>query len=228
MPKLKLTVVAALSVATLSLTLVSGAAHAVPWTFTTAGTITAGIDGLGEFGAVNHDLSGLSYTMSMTLDPDAYTRRENSEHHLHYDGNLRGQAIQIVTINGVSQRYVMDDQSVGESYLYAAPWYTQASQSIKGVMANGYELSSEQSVWSYERFFALPATEQAFAYKALASDGGFASLQIDVNGARTHFTSDVLTFVSISNLNAIPEPAPLALFTLGLCALGAARRRARG
>ncbi len=217
--------------AVIAATLFAGHAQAAPWTFTTTGTIQSGYDSSGVFGAANTDLYGKSYIMTMVLDHDLYSYQYNYNQQINGYGTLTGSATNTVTVNGVTKSYTFDlsKYNWGQSYLYANPSFTQAYQYQSGTTTGGLSVYGENTIYAWNNAtFAQTAANPAFKYQSVAGDYGYANFNVSGNSTYAYFNGGRPQTLSINAAADVPEPAPLALFALGLVAFGVARRKARG
>jgi hypothetical protein len=212
-------------------------AHATPWTFATRGMIFSGTDTTGVFGSANSDLAGQSYSQVFTLDPSQYQNQvggglTDSEHYGY--GVLSGMATDTVTVNGVSKTYTWDlsnlnqwgfgevENSLTQPSSNTNPNFDQAYQSQSGVTADLQSVYGYDYVYSYTNAFNLSLSyNQVWSYNVLTGDFGESHFITSGPDGIANFAGTP-TFISI---NAVPEPAPLALIGLGLLGVVAVRRK---
>ena len=94
----------------LLLSLFAGQAQATNWTYTISGTISSGTDSIGIFGAAGANLAGLAYSQSIIVDPGQYAHQITNSLLTEGYGTLPtgSTAIDTVTVNGVTQSYILD------------------------------------------------------------------------------------------------------------------------
>ncbi|QYF94724.1 PEP-CTERM sorting domain-containing protein [Massilia sp. PAMC28688] len=212
--------------ATVSSLLLSSTAVAAPWEFTTTGTISYGYDYSGVFGSA--DLTGQSYSLTTMIDPSSYSNGygyQDSVVNSQY-GSVNAAVTQKVTIGGVTKSYSFDltEYTWGHSYLNDSANFNQAYQYVSGTTTGAETLTAYSSVYSYaNNFLTTLDFAQNMSYTAATTDYGYAYFNLIGNRGQTYFQATPST-VSI-NAADVPEPAPLALFGLGLVALAYARRK---
>lgn len=219
-------------IAMLSTSLLSVQAQAAPWTFTTNGTIQDGYDTSGVFGRANTDLRGLSYSQTITVDPTRYVYETGTGNvGLQYGyGALSGMASDTVTVNGVSKTFVFDlsQYNEGESYLQSVPGFGEAYQYQQGYAANGQYIYAYQYVYSFtHQFIASTSYDHSLSYAVQAGDQGGIYFTTRGHDGIAYINGGMPQHLAITAANNIPEPASLALFALGLMAVGATRRKVR-
>lgn len=225
--------------AIVSTSLLGASASAALWTFTTAGTITYGYDYAGLFGTTQ-DLTGMNYVLSTIVDPEAYAYKYSylgygDDRQVNYGSNS-SPVTQKVTVGSVTKTFDFDLAAYnwGQSYMHSNGSFAQAYQNANGTLANGERVWVSHSVYSYAQdFLDSVSFSQNLNYQPTADDSGYASFGMG-NGygySTVYFNGAKPTTLTINNQLApaapvdVPEPAPLALFGLGLIALAVARSK---
>jgi len=162
--------------------------QAQAWVFTTSGTISSGYDSSGVFGTAGADLTGLSYTQAITVDPAQYAIQVSTGTGQSGSDTLpiSGTATDTVTVNGVTQSYIFDltqtnfGQSILTNYLtQASIAYDQAYQYQRGATANGQYIWASGDLSSNINAFNLSLSyTQSWSYSVQTGDSASAYFQI--------------------------------------------------
>jgi hypothetical protein len=206
--------------------------------FTTNGIITSGFDATGVFGTANVDLTGLSYTQSFTLDPAQYAVQITySLQHRGEGALVAGTATETVTVNGLTQSYLLDltQSNSGEvgflnQLTQGLGGADQAYYNQVGVTTDGQSLMSYTSVYSYANPLNIGLSyTQIWSYSPQSGDVYDAVFRISGPEGTTQFWG-APSFISINAVpeptsNAVPEPTGLMLFALGLIGLTGMHRK---
>lgn len=214
---------------TLSASFLSSNAVAAPWTFITTGIVQSGSDSQGVFGTANSDLSGLNYSFTTIVDPLAYRYNYGGAgygYQSHY-GDNSGSVTQKITIGNVTKTYTLAGWTYsGQSYMHESPSFDQAYQYNYFRNNDGHYVQAYSSVYSStNNILNTWNYDQRVAYAPVSSDGGYTYFAMSNGLGSAYFNGGVPTSLSI-NAGDVPEPAPLALFGLGMVALAFARRKA--
>lgn len=224
-------VVVALSVS------MTSTANAAPWTFTSQGTISSGYDTTGVFGSTNTDLTGKTFTQSITLDPTAYIDYAYSDVYINESYGSLGSsatATDTVTVDGVTQTFTWDlfQSNLGRSYLAAfltnaAPTFDEVYQYQTGSTADDTFLTANNRLYSYVNAFDLGLNfDQSLLYNVQSGDVGYAYFNLSGHSGIAHFEAFSPSSFVI-NAPAVPEPETYAMLLLGLGLLGFIARRSK-
>lgn len=207
--------------------------------FTTNGIITSGFDATGVFGTANVDLTGLSYTQSFTLDPAQYAEQiTNSVQHYGQGRLVAGTATETVTVNGLTQSYLLD---LTQSNSGEVEFQNQLTQGLVGgadqayynqvgVTTDGQSFFGYMSVYSYANPLNIGLSyTQIWSYSPQAGDFYDTFFETSGPDGITQFWG-APSFISINAVpeptsNAVPEPTGLMLFALGLIGLTGMHRK---
>ena len=209
-----------------------GQAHA--WTFTTSGLITSGFDNTGIFGIANEDLTGLAYTQTLTIDPNQYEYQYTNPYNHYGNGSLvAGTATETVTVNGLTQSYLLDLTQSNSGQFSLINQLTQglvggvdqAYQNQVGVTTDGQSFISYMNVYSYANPLNIGLSyTQIWSYSPQAGDVHDAWFRISGPDGTTQFWG-APSFISINAATAVPEPTGLLLLALGLIGLAGMHRK---
>ncbi|OWW19464.1 PEP-CTERM sorting domain-containing protein [Noviherbaspirillum denitrificans] len=207
-------------------------AHAVPFIFNVHGTITSGMDWGGLFGATGTALDGLSYSQSISFDPDQNSNNSAGGMYFQSEGpgatatvktEVNGNAfVAAVGASGMSpfasiSNFLTEVGSVFPGF----PWSDNVYASACNAVTDPQFVCVLQDVRSYTVPFVPKATlDQSLSYAVQPGDETFVNFHVSSNYNVTYFQATVKELT----LNAVPEPATLALLAIGLLA-GAIRRR---
>jgi len=217
-------------------------AHATPVTYSTSGTITSGTDYLGSFsnGALNRDLSGLSFTQSVTFDPTLVTPDVAAPpDYTFVDGHLHsGVATSTITIGGVSHSFTWDASKFLFAQVALMNWLTQGDTSrFDGVVFRTFGLTENytnvdigSNVYSRTHPLQLGLNlDQNWSYN-VHSDDMVHDAWVAIygpNGENALQYAGTPETISMQVVSSVPEPSELLLLSLGLAVLLAVRRKAQ-
>ncbi|MCU6498600.1 PEP-CTERM sorting domain-containing protein [Rugamonas sp. A1-17] len=217
------------------------ASGAQAWTLVATGHITSGTDTTGVFGVAGEDLTGLSYTQSMTISTAVHE----------WTGSMvdEGRFWLLGAGPSVTDTIVLK----GKTFTFTAPsvpWGTQQLElssgpygsnnvwsQTKGLMADGSTLFMGYSVFSNTAQFLKGLTFQ----QTISVDTTGPLFPADSNRSYVHFNSEYVPGLPTAYFDGsldhfsiyptpdapIPEPATYGMLLAGLGLIGAfARRRA--
>src|SRR5689334_7194447 len=98
----------------------AGSAQALPtWTVTTQGTISDGFDTSGVFGVAGRDLTGLSYTQTITasVDPSQYGNMFSGPGFVDISGSGGPGFTDTLTVNGQTVTFIIGQSYYAEQFL---------------------------------------------------------------------------------------------------------------
>ena len=219
----------------------SSAASAANWLITYRGHVVSGYDATGEFGTVGATLDGAAFTAVYRLTeptPGAVVFNDPNFSYTFgsfYDGNNPLSAS--VTINGIKQLFTgalfgsfgqADQQNDFLGY-DATSHQVQDGENTSTEFTNNhisnYILSNVNNIVDSSDY------HQNLNYRAQSGDTSYGYLALGTydffNGVSVHDAAATLynDSVTISQLNAVPEPASWALMIAGFSLVGAAARR---
>ena len=207
--------------------------------FTTNGIITSGFDATGVFGAANVDLTGVAYTQTFELDPTQYVEQiTTSIQHWGRGSLVAGTATETITVNGLTQSYLLDltQSNSGQFALVngltqglvgGSVGVDQASQNQIGYTTDGQSLIINMSVYSYANPLNIGLSyTQIWSYSPQAGDVNDTWFRISGPDGTTQFwgTPSFISINAATAATAVPEPIGLVLLALGLIGLGMHRK----
>ena len=216
----------------LALSTFANSAHAtaLSWTVTMQGIINNGSDTSGVFGTAGQDLSGLSFTQSITAITDTYQWRSRDGGGTYTNMYYQGPAFSdTVTVNGKSVTFNIEintsgSQSIADSLSKGVPGdrdYINNTES--GDTGNGASLFAYNYVLSYASSF-VPSIDFG---QTLSQDISAASFTkgsyFSISGNQSASFSGTPDFLAL-NASTVPEPATFMLLGLGALGLLSHRR----
>lgn len=213
--------------------LMSGAQAALVTT-TSQGTISYGYDGRGLFGAAGADLSGLSYSLTISGDTSGYTDISVPAYSYLYSYGYGANSVSM-TVNNATYSWTND-----YAQFFLSNGYSVGNSSYPYDQIQGFAQRNNSNVQEYVYNFGL-----ADAY--YPGGGPFVGPVLDLNGSYT--SSGGYGYAALysydnntgSNSNwyaapstvswnggTVPEPGTIALFGLALLAFGVTRRKPAG
>ena len=196
-------------------------AHAGWWVdVTTNGTISSGTDS-GNLLGLGTNLAGDNYTLSVLFPAPSTNYYSNPGVSASDIFNTGLPATVSFTINGVSLVTQLTS-NYGSTLLEDL---TDLTTSLSGIDANAYTVSINQSITTASNFTNSPDLQTIGSYTLGGSDTGSDTYNwSNADSSKTISFSGNTTSVSI----AVPEPASLSRFGLGMLGAGFLRRRRQG
>jgi hypothetical protein len=222
--------------ASAAVVLACGHANAVPITYTTSGIILSGIDSRGTFsqGVASRDLSGLTFSQSVTFDPTLVTNETSEVDYTSIYGRLYSStATTTVTIDNVSNSFSWDASKFILAQVALMNWLTQGGSPFDGVVFRTFGLTDNDTnvdvgsnVYSRVNAFQLGLNlEQNWSYVVkpddFVQDAAFSVWGTD---AEANYLGRPDT-ISMQIATTVPEPSSVILIALGFTLLFAARRK---
>jgi hypothetical protein len=204
-------------------------ASAQTWTVTTTGQISYGYDTSGVFGTANSDLTGMTYTQTITtsIDPSQWSEavETNINSHLYGAGPS---FIDTVTVGGhsfsVTAATLIGQQELINSVSSGGTDTDQIYSDQQGQTINGSLLRVYQSAASYSRSFVPGLSFSQTISQDVSNDEFEKTAYFGLFGSERAYFGGVPNSIFV-NANPVSEPHMLMMMMCGLGVLGLARRR---
>jgi hypothetical protein len=208
-------------------------AQATPlWTVTIQGQIDYGFDTSGVFGTAGQDLTGLSFTQSITASTDpaqwSYSYNDGYFQDLYGYGpgftdtiTVNGHSATFRTTSSYGEQFIFNDVSQGSSNGYPDYIYTYQQGSTDA----GDQLSATQEVYSYSTAF-VPTLDFGQTISQNVSDPSFGKYSsFSISGNQTaYFEASTVDSITV-NGSDVPEPGTYCMLLTGLGLMGFMVRR---
>jgi hypothetical protein len=201
----------------------SANAEAMPltWTVSSTGTISFGYDNTGVFGTAGRDLTGLPYIQVITASTDPSQWDYSAE--TVNSNNLVGAGpgfVVTVTVDGHTVTFNAPKTNFGEQFVSYSP-----NPDV-----------GQDNIYSYQRSDGLYAFNSGFTYKRTVMSNSFDQSATIAGGSHVEFgvsryperqqASFTSYTLGVTTANGdVPEPASIALLSLGMFSMASLRLR---
>ena len=211
---------------------VSPSANSATWTITTIGTIYDGYDTTGVFGTANTDLTGMTFSQVISLDPTAYATQYTDSYVNYGSYALSGNATDTVTVNGVTQTFTWDlannifGDNYGVSYLQnsltqGAEPYDEVYQYQSGHTADRSTLIAANTLYSSTNAFNHGLNfDQVWSRNVQPGDIGWAYFDLSGNSGTAYIRGFPMSLSINEPISPVPEPATYTMLLAGLGLIG--------